>query len=101
VVLLLAHTGMRFRELVGLRVEDVDRNARRIRVRRSLTQVGSKLIEATREAPPDAARYPCHGDWYRSSPTGYRAAPGGPRHHLAQRCPARTGELEALTPRSP
>lgn len=28
-----------------------------------------------REAPPGAARYPCHGDWYLSSPTGCRAAP--------------------------
>ena len=45
VVLLLAYTGMRFGELVGLRVEDVDLRARRIRVRRSITQVGGKLLE--------------------------------------------------------
>jgi integrase len=45
VVLLLAYTGMRFGELVGLRVEDVDLKARRIRVRRSITQVGGKLLE--------------------------------------------------------
>jgi integrase len=45
VVLLLAYTGMRFGELVGFRVEDVDLKARRIRVRRSTTQVGGKLIE--------------------------------------------------------
>ena len=45
VVLILAYTGMRFGELVGLRVEDVDLKARRIRVRRSITQVGGKLIE--------------------------------------------------------
>lgn len=45
VVLLLAYTGMRFGELVGLRVEDVDLDARRIRVRRSITQVGGKLVE--------------------------------------------------------
>jgi integrase len=45
VVLLLAYSGMRFGELVGLRVEDVDLKARRIRVRRSITQVGGKLVE--------------------------------------------------------
>ena len=36
---------MRFGELTGLNVEDVDLKARRIRVRRSITQVGGKLIE--------------------------------------------------------
>ena len=45
VVLLLAYTGLRFGELVGLDVEDVDVEARRIRVRRSITQVGGKLVE--------------------------------------------------------
>jgi integrase len=44
-VALLAYTGMRFGELTGLNVEDVDLKARRIRVRRSITQVGGKLIE--------------------------------------------------------
>jgi integrase len=45
VILLLAYTGMRFGELVGLRAEDVDLEARRIRVRRSIAQVGGKLVE--------------------------------------------------------
>lgn len=45
VVSLLAYTGLRFGELVGLRVEDVDLTARRLRVRRSITQVGGKLVE--------------------------------------------------------
>jgi integrase len=45
VVVVLAYTGMRFGEMVGLRVEDVDLAARRIRVRRSITQVGGKLVE--------------------------------------------------------
>jgi integrase len=45
VVMILAYTGMRFGELVGLRVEDVDLTARRIRVKRSITQVGGKLVE--------------------------------------------------------
>jgi hypothetical protein len=45
VVSLLAYTGMRFGELTGLNVEDVDLRARRIRVRRSITQVGGRLVE--------------------------------------------------------
>jgi integrase len=45
VVSLLTYTGMRFGELIGLNVEDVDLKARRIRVRRSMTQVGGKLVE--------------------------------------------------------
>jgi integrase len=36
---------MRFGELTGLNVEDVDLGARRVRVRRSITQVGGKLVE--------------------------------------------------------
>ncbi|MFT7022883.1 MAG: integrase [Rhodococcus sp. (in: high G+C Gram-positive bacteria)] len=44
VVTILAYTGMRFGELMGLNVEDVDLDARRIRVRRSITQVGGKLV---------------------------------------------------------
>jgi integrase len=45
IVSLLAYTGLRFGELTGLNVEDVDLTARRIRVRRSITQVGGKLVE--------------------------------------------------------
>jgi integrase len=45
VVLILAYTVLRFGELTGLNVEDVDLGARRIRVRRSMTQVGGKLVE--------------------------------------------------------
>jgi integrase len=45
VVTLLAYTGMRFGELTGLNVEDVELKARRIRVRRSMTQVGGRLVE--------------------------------------------------------
>jgi hypothetical protein len=43
VVLILAYTGLRFGELTGPNVEDVD--ARRVRVRRSMTQVGGRLVE--------------------------------------------------------
>jgi len=45
VVSILAYTGLRFGELTGLNVEDVDLDARRIRVRRSMTQVGGRLVE--------------------------------------------------------
>ena len=45
VVLFLAYTGLRFGELTGLNVEDVDLGARRVRVRRSMTQVGGKFVE--------------------------------------------------------
>lgn len=45
IVLILAYTGLRFGELTGLNVEDVDLGARRLRVRRSMTQVGGRLIE--------------------------------------------------------
>lgn len=43
VVPILAYTGMRWGELCGLNVEDVDLVARRLRIRRSITQVGGKL----------------------------------------------------------
>ena len=45
VVVILAYTGLRFGELTGLNVEDVDLRARRIRVRRSITQLSGRLIE--------------------------------------------------------
>lgn len=45
VVLILAYTGLRFGELTGLNVEDVDLHARRIRIRRSITQLSGRLIE--------------------------------------------------------
>jgi integrase len=44
VVTLLAYTGLRWGELVGLRIADVDVAARRLYVRRSITQVGGKLV---------------------------------------------------------
>jgi integrase len=44
VVIILALTGMRWGELIGLNVGDVDLGKRRAYVRRSITQVGGKLI---------------------------------------------------------
>jgi integrase len=44
IVLILAYTGLRWGELTGLRVADINLSARRIRVRRSITQVGGKPI---------------------------------------------------------
>ena len=59
VVQLLAYTGLRFGELVGLRTKDVDLAARRFRVKRSITQVGGNPspagspggFQATRRSP--------------------------------------------------
>jgi integrase len=45
VVLILAYTGLRFGELTGLNVEDVELHTRRIRVRRSITQLSGRLRE--------------------------------------------------------
>lgn len=45
VVTVLAFTGLRWGELTGLPVSDVDLTARRIRVRRSITAVGGRLVE--------------------------------------------------------
>jgi integrase len=53
VVLILAYTGLRFGELTGLNVEDVDIEARRVRVRRSIT-VGGRLVEGNPKS--DAGR---------------------------------------------
>ena len=53
-VLILAYSGLRFGELTGLNVEDVDVDARRIRVRRSITQVGGRLVEGNPKS--DAGR---------------------------------------------
>ena len=47
VVSLLAYTGLRFGELTGLKVEDIDLKARRIRVRRSITGSAGNSPKAT------------------------------------------------------
>ena len=44
VVQILAYTGLRWGELMGLQAGDVDLVARRLRIRRSITQVGGKLV---------------------------------------------------------
>jgi integrase len=82
VVLLLAYTGLRFGELVGLRVEDVDLKARRIRVRRSITQVGGKLVEGNPKS--SAGR--------RSIPLPQRVLP-----ILAERVEGRSAASPAIT----
>jgi hypothetical protein len=79
VVLLLAYTGMRFGELVGLRVEDVDLKARRIRVRR-----GAPFDTRPAATRPDPHR-PGGGQVSRRS-----------GEYVTRRRFARAGELEAL-----
>ncbi|MCR8899724.1 site-specific integrase [Gordonia sp. GONU] len=47
IVRILAYTGLRWGELTGLNVADVDLVRRRISVRRSMTQVGGRLVTGT------------------------------------------------------
>jgi integrase len=65
IVLILAYSGLRFGELIGLNVEDVDLRAGRIRVRRSMTQVGGRLVEGNPKSAPG----------YRSVPVPERLMP--------------------------
>lgn len=82
VVVILAYTGLRFGELVGLRVEDVDLRSRRLRIRRSITQVGGRLVEGN---PKSAAGR-------RSVPIPQRVMP-----ILAQRIAGRLPGTPAIT----
>lgn len=52
VVWMLAATGMRFGEAAGLRVGDVDAKRRRVRIARTLSTVGGKLVEG----PPKSGK---------------------------------------------
>jgi integrase len=63
VVLILAYTGLRFGELTGLNVEDVDVGARRIRVRRSITQVGGRLVEGNPKSDAGRRSVPIPERW--------------------------------------
>ena len=47
VLLVLGWTGLRFGELAGLRVEDVDVLRRRLTVRRTVSEVAGRLVEGT------------------------------------------------------
>lgn len=82
VVTLLAYTGLRWGELVGLRVEDVDLTRRRLRVVRSVTPVAGKPIEG----PP-------------KSRAGRRTVPiAGPAARvLSARLAGRDGMVPAVT----
>ena len=97
VVLILAYSGLRFGELTGLNVEDVDVEARRIRVRRSITQVGGRLVEGNPKS--DAGRRSvsnpgtsgsCAESTTREPPTGRSG------HHLPPRVAAGLRELKAV-----
>ena len=96
VVTLLAYTGMRFGELTGLNVEDVDLNARRIRVRRSMTQVGGKLVEGNPKSTSGRRAIPVPQRIVpiltgRGGSTSWRAS-----DHVAHGIAARSRELEAI-----
>ena len=58
VVLMLAYLGLRFGELTGLNIEDVDLEARRIRVRRSITQLSGRLLEGPPKSRAGRRRVP-------------------------------------------
>ena len=62
VVLILAYTGLRFGELIGLNVEDVDLVARRVRVLRSMTQSAAGSSRATPNPAPAGGRCPFRSD---------------------------------------
>jgi integrase len=47
VVLMLAYTGLRWGELVGLRVRDVDRKRRRLNVTQNAVEVGQEIVVGT------------------------------------------------------
>lgn len=97
VVLLLAYTGMRVGELVGLRIEDVDLKARRIRVRRSIMQVGGKLIEGNPKSVAGRRSIPIPQRLLPILTKGYRAGCPAPRRsHVRGRRTAWARELEAL-----
>jgi integrase len=96
VLLILAYTGLRFGELTGLNVEDVDLEARRIRVRRSITQLSGRLIEgppksrAGRRSVPNSAT--ADADPETPDPG---ADSWGTGDHVAERLAARPRKLEA------
>ena len=99
VVSILAYTGLRFAEPVGLRVEDVDLTARRIRVKRSVTQVGGKLMEGNPKSAAGRRSIPIPERVMRL--LNVRLAGPGPwraSDHVAQRVVAGSGELEARHP---
>lgn len=58
VVLLLAFLGVRFGELVGLEVRDVDLQAKRVHVRRSYTDVGGRHYVGTPKTKSGLRRVP-------------------------------------------
>lgn len=61
VVVILAYTGLRWGELMGLRIGDVDLRARRLRVRRSITQIGGKMVTGGTKSRSGARTIPIPG----------------------------------------
>lgn len=96
VVLILAFTGLRFGELTGLNVEDVDVDARRIRVRRSITQVGGRLVEGNPKSDAGRRSVPIPERLVPALKATTRRPPGRPGDHLAAGLATGFGELEAV-----
>lgn len=96
VVLILAYTGLRFGELTGLNVEDVDLAARRIRVRRSITQLSGRLIEGPPKSRAGRRSVPISGTAGADPETPRRGTHGWETgDHVTEGLPARARELEA------
>jgi integrase len=67
---------LRFGELTGLNVEDVDLKARRIRVRRSITQVNGRLTEGNPKSKAGKRSIPIPERVANSRHASRRAAAG-------------------------
>jgi integrase len=78
----LAYLGLRFGQLTGLLIEDIDLAARRVRIRRSITQVGGRLVTSLAKSRAG----------YRSVPIPMKLAP-----LLAARIAAQSRGAVAIT----
>ena len=74
VVTVLAYTGLRWSELVGLRVKDVDLVARRLYVRRAAPEVEGHIVVGPRRPEPASEPSRCRKWWSTSSKTASLAA---------------------------
>lgn len=61
IVRILAYTGLRWGELTGLNIADVNLARRRINVRRSMTQVGGKLVDGKTKSRAGTRTVPIPG----------------------------------------
>lgn len=89
IVEVLAYTGLRLGEMVGLNCEDVSFERRRLYVRRSITGDAGKLVESTGKSRSAMRTVPFPR---RLTPIFYERIAGRPAHHPAIAAP-RGGRL--------